>query len=124
MEKLQFRHLRKITPDNIEALPTHQKEQFFQAGEMVYGKKLSITDIFRNTYENEASLWEVGKETELNITLYDVWVFDVDSACVFLTGTAQDARVCMTQFSFCPTDEETDELHALSDALQEAFDKL
>lgn len=127
--KLRFQNRRLVTPDNLSILSPVQTEQLRLSGKPVYGvdaqspvETLAATFVAEGDGKGSVEFWEVAADTTPGKVLYEVWVFDVDSAVVFHAGTTTDTGVGMIQNDFDPMDESTPELEALARAIQQAYD--
>ena len=81
----------------------------------------NLDDILEQTYEGNCELWEVVSEENQDKPIYDVWVFNVDTAVVFFAKTTRDTGVGMIQNDFFPLEEDTKEARELAQDLQIAF---
>lgn len=121
---LKFQNFRLITPQNLLQLSEIHQRQFALSGEMCYGEDFDDPlEIFAQTYGSNCELWEVIKADDPEQVLYEVWVFDVDTACVFYAETDEDTGVGMIQSYFEPIEIDTKETQLLSKDLQKAFDE-
>lgn len=124
MKKLQFQNFRLITPANFSGLGEIHQQQFMLCGGMCYGEEFEDpTEVFAQTYDSRCELWDVTESGDSADILYEVWVFDVDTACVFYAGTDKDTGVGMIQNYFDPIEIDTEETQKLCKALQQAFDE-
>ncbi len=120
--------MQTITPDNLEGLLPIHLEQLKVSGTAYGHESSSAADTLAQTFSAEedgrgyAEFWQVAN-LETNEVLYDVWVFDVDTAMVYFANTIKDVGVSMMQFSFdiCEDNDELD-LDELCSDLQEAYD--
>jgi hypothetical protein len=125
--KLRFLSMQTITPDNLEVLSKVHLEQLKVSGTAYGHDSKTAAETLAQTFSAEedglgyAEFWQVADETS-NKILYDVWVFDVDTAMVYFADTTEDVGVSMMQFSFDIVDhkEEIDQ-EALCNDLQEAY---
>ena len=67
-----------------------------------------------------AEFWRVVDALS-NVSMYDVWVFDVDTAMVFHADSTTDSGVSMMQNDFDVVVVATAELQTLCDDLQAAY---
>jgi hypothetical protein len=125
--KLRFQNMQTITPSNLEGLSKVHLEQLKVSGTAYGHDSQTPAETLAQTFSAEedglgyAEFWQVADETT-NEILYDVWVFDVDTAMVYFADTTDDVGVSMMQFHFDIV-EDNDQLDQdeLCDDLQEAY---
>ena len=124
---LQFKDKRTITPDNLTTLSAVHLEQLRLSG-VAYGHdSTTASETLAQTFAAEADdrgnaeFWRVLDATS-NAPIYDVWVFDVDTAMVFHANSTTDSGVSMMQNFFDIVAIATPELQTLCDDLQAAYD--
>jgi hypothetical protein len=121
--ELIFQSFCLIDEENLDTLNDLRKAQLDLAGKLSYGEEVNYETALYETYEGNCEFWEVFDTQALDTPLYDVWVFDVDTAVVFFAGTTTDTGVGMIQASFDPieTKNNTPENQLLAQALEKAF---
>ncbi len=123
---LIFKNFRLIEEDTISKLTELEKEQMLIAGKACWDTPVesiihNLDDVLGQTYEGNCELWQVFSKKDPEKPLYDVWVFNVDTAVVFYANTNKDTGVGMIQNYFTIIEEETEEAKQLADDLQTAF---
>ncbi len=121
--ELVFKNFYLVDEENLEDLTGVMRAQFEIAGRLCYGEEVAFDTILYETYEANCEFWEVFDSQALDNPLYEVWVFDVDTAVVFWAGTTNDTGVGMIQGDFDPMDKlyDTPENRQLAQALGKAF---
>ncbi len=126
--KLRFENMQTITPNNLEGLSKIHLEQLKVSGTAYGHDSKTATETLAQTFSAEedgqgyAEFWQVADQATDEI-LYDVWVFDVDTAMVYFANTTDDVGVSMMQFSFdiCEDNDQIDQEELCAD-LQEAYE--
>jgi hypothetical protein len=121
--ELIFQNFYLVDEENLDTLNDLRKNQLDLAGKLSYGEEVNYETALYETYEGNCEFWEVFDNQALDKPLYDIWVFDVDTAVVFFAGTTTDTGVGMIQGDFDPIDskDNTPENRTLADALGKAF---
>ena len=125
---LKFINFNLIDEDSLDGLSEFQKKQLLAAGKGCFEGPDDdyIKDVYAvlgETYEGNCEFWQVISIEDENKPLYDVYIFNVDTAIVFHSNTIKDTGVGMIQYDFDPIYEETKENRTLADALQKAFNE-
>ncbi|MEY4530605.1 MAG: hypothetical protein RLZZ156_1326 [Deinococcota bacterium] len=126
--KLRFENMQTITPDNLQGLTKIHLEQLKVSGTAYGHDSKTAAETLAQTFSAEedglgyAEFWQVADQATDEI-LYDVWVFDVDTAMVYFANTTNDVGVSMMQFSFdiCENNDQIDQEELCAD-LQEAYE--
>ncbi len=102
---LRFEHMQTIRPDNLEVLSNVHLEQLRLSGTAYGHDSKTPAETLAQTFSAEedglgyTEFWQVAN-VQTNEILYNVWVFDVDTAMVYHADTTTDVGVSMMQYSF------------------------
>lgn len=126
--QLRFQNMQTINPDNLEGLSKIHLEQLRISGTAYGHDSKTAAETLAQTFSAEedgrgySEFWQVAND-DTNELLYDVWVFDVDTAMVYFANTATDVGVSMMQFSFdiCEPSDALDQDQLCAD-LQDAYE--
>lgn len=125
MKELAFQNRRIITEENIHTLSPIQRIQLIISGELCFGIVYDdARDVLTETYHGNCELWDVVNAANHAEVLYDVWIFNVDTATVFYAGREEETGVGMIQYDFDTIENYTQEGRELAKALQKAYDQI
>ncbi len=126
--KLRFQNLQTIRPSNLGVLSKVHLEQLRLSGTAYGHDSKTPAETLAQTFSAEedglgfTEFWQVADD-QSNEILYDVWVFDVDTAMVYFADTTEDVGVSMMQFSFDIVEvNDTLDQEELCADLQEAYE--
>jgi len=128
MPTLAFKNPRQITAENYKALGEVHLQQMAISATLGYGAAYTTPEHFLeqsgdgDMEEAVVELWDVVEASNPGIVLYDCWVYLVDTANVFFTGTTKDTEAAMCQWSFDDHTANGSNTELCSD-LQKAFDQ-
>lgn len=131
MADLVFKNGQDISPNEFKNLsPIQQKQLLFTLNtntneyqEALQKGLLSSIKKYWKEYDGElCEFWQVAEENNPDTILYDVWIWNVDTGCVFISNTDTYTQISMIQLYFNPqVKEKNDVLDELAYDLEEAF---
>jgi len=131
MANLVFRNGQDISPSEFKDLSPIQQQQLLftlNNNEQEYQEALqkgllgSIKKRWKEYGGELCEFWQVAEENAPETMLYDVWIWNVDTGCVFISNTVNYTQISMIQLYFDPQVRERDDvLDELVYDLEEAF---